>query len=298
MTELTKRIHHYFINPSGDAERIFHGRGRMYPGLDHITIDIYPPVVLVTLFAPPQAELVDEIRTILHQYNQVEALVIQRRYIDKSPSEVVYGIIPNDHIVSERGAKYSITLGQSQNSGLFLDMSEGRKWLNANAYGKRILNLFSFTCSLSVAALKGGATHSVNFDMSKGVLNTGRLNHRINGMNMNNVEFFAYDILKSWGRIKKKGPYDIVIIDPPSFQKGSFVATKDYTKVVRRIADLINPGGIVIASLNSPELGTHFIKDIFSKECPQSQFVTRIENPDTFPDTDSECSLKLMLFSL
>ena len=35
-----------------DAQRIFHGRGGLYPGCEHWTLDAYPPVWLLTCFAP------------------------------------------------------------------------------------------------------------------------------------------------------------------------------------------------------------------------------------------------------
>lgn len=298
MNEVLKAIDKYFLAPSGDAERIFHGRGRCYDGLEGIVIDFYPPAVLITLFSEYPDAMISSIVNSLKSKTRVESVVIQRRYLPKSPSEVIVGSLPSEHVVTERGIKYSVTLGKTQNSGLFLDMASGRKWLRDNAKGKSILNLFSFTCSISAAALIGEAARVVNFDMAKGALNTGRLNHRLNDIDMSRVEFFAHDILKSWGKIRKKGPFDIVVIDPPSFQKGSFVATKDYAKVLRRIPVFTKPGGLVLAALNSPELNTSFIKDIFEKECPQSTFVERIENPVSFPDIDPESSLKLMLFSL
>ena len=298
MSIISAIISAFFEGASGDAERIFHGRGHCYAGVEGLSIDFYPPAVLVTLFCEYRSELIDQIVGDLKKQNVVNSIVIQKRFLPKAPSEVIYGELPENHIVIERGAKYLVELNRTQNSGLFLDMSEGRRWINENAKNKRVLNLFSFTCSISVAALMGNASHVVNYDMARGVLNVGRINHRINDLDMNRVEFFAYDILKSWGRIKKKGPYDLVVIDPPSFQKGSFVAEKDYRKVVRRIAKLLKPKGQVLAALNSPELNTKFILDMFELEAPHLRFIKRIENPNSFPDIDSERSLKLMLFEV
>ena len=34
------------------AQRIFHGRGHAYKNLEHITIDLLDPLILITLFAP------------------------------------------------------------------------------------------------------------------------------------------------------------------------------------------------------------------------------------------------------
>ena len=298
MNIINKIISDFFASTTGDAERIFHGRGQCYDGLDGITIDFYPPVVLITLFYEQLDEIVEQIVFTLEQQQLVSSVVIQKRFLPKAPSTVVYGELPDKHVISERDINYLVKLGETQNSGLFLDMSEGRRWVREHTKNKRVLNLFSFTCSISVAALMGGASHVVNYDMAKGALRVGRENHRINNIDMSRVEFFPYDILKSWGRIKRKGPYDLVIVDPPSFQKGSFIAERDYRKVVRRLAELLNSRGQVLASLNSPELDTKFILDMFEQEFPDLRFVKRINNPVAFLDVNPERSLKLMLFSL
>ena len=59
-------------------------------------------------------------------------------------------------------------------------MKPGRDWLLQNAAGKRVLNLFAYTCSLSVAAIHGGAEEVINLDMASAALATGRKNHQLN----------------------------------------------------------------------------------------------------------------------
>ena len=300
MNEILHNINNFFNKTATDTGRIFHGRGHCYPGQENIVIDFYPPVILITLFAETGDKAIETIVTELKEksYTNIRGIVIQRRYLSQAPCETVFGEIPTNHIVHEGECKFTVRLNHAQNSGLFLDMVSGRLWLKENSQGKRILNLFSYTCSLSVAALHGGAQHVVNIDMSKSELNSGRENHRINDFDMKRVEFFGYDILKSWSRIKKKGPYDLVIIDPPTFQKGSFAATKDYAKIVRRLPQLMPHGGQVLAALNAPDLNTDFIKDIFTLECPEAKFIQRLKNPLSFPEKDPERSLKVLLFEI
>ena len=43
------------------AQRLFHGRGHAYQGLNHITVDWLPPVALITLFAPENTEDIDRL---------------------------------------------------------------------------------------------------------------------------------------------------------------------------------------------------------------------------------------------
>ena len=244
---VTSAVEHHFSQlcaGEAEVERIFHGRGRSFgPDLANIAVDFYPPVALVTLFAHHTDTLVAEVVASLQAQARVEAVVVQLRHLPRSPSEVAYGELPEKgtHVVVENGVKYAVALGRAQNSGLFLDMAEGRRWLKANAKHQRVLNLFSFTCSLSVAALAGGASHVVNVDMAKGALATGRASHRLNGLDRN-AEFLSYNILKSFNNIKKRGPYDIVVIDPPTHQKGSFVAARDYAKVARHVMELLGHG--------------------------------------------------------
>ena len=39
-----------------DAQRIFHGRGGLYPGCEHWSLDVFPPVFVLTSFQPASDE--------------------------------------------------------------------------------------------------------------------------------------------------------------------------------------------------------------------------------------------------
>ncbi|HEY7773271.1 MAG TPA: class I SAM-dependent methyltransferase, partial [Marinagarivorans sp.] len=143
---------------------------------------------------------------------------------------------------------------------------------------------------------EAGADAVVNVDLSRRSLTSGRENHRLNNHDTSKVKFLGVDILKSWGKLKKMGPYDIVIVDPPSFQKGSFVATKDYQKVVKRLPGLLNAGGKVLACLNAPEFTSDYLKHIFTEQAPELAFNQRLEPSDDFPDKDHEQQLKLLVY--
>ena len=54
-------------------------------------------------------------------------------------------------------------------------------------------------------------------------------------------EFQERQVNFNWPEPKKA--YDVIIIDPPTNQRGSFVAEKDYPQVLKRI-----PGGSVCAA--------------------------------------------------
>ncbi len=130
--------------------------------------------------------------------------------------------------------------------------------------------------------------------MSSGALSQGRDNHRLNGLPIDRIRFLKENILKSWGRIRRPGPYDVAIIDPPSYQKGSFVAQSDYGKLVRRIPQLMNPQGDVLMCLNAPELGQDFVAQVVAQECPDCHFVARLIPSPDFPDENPDQQLKLL----
>jgi 23S rRNA (cytosine1962-C5)-methyltransferase len=280
-----------------EFERLFHGRGGTYKGLEALTIDSIDSVLYVALFAPfDQEEALKVMLTELYESKKWEAVIIQKRFERDTPTEVFLGELPETSQATENGIKFKLNHLANQNNGFFPDMKVGRSYVKEHAKGKNILNLFSYTCGFSLAAMSGEAKKVVNVDMSKSVLNTGRENHRINGFDTRSVQFMPYNILKSWSRIKKAGPYDMIIIDPPSFQRGSFEATKDYQKIIKRLTELANETCTVLSCLNSPELDTQFIKDIFEELSPEFVFEKRLDNLDSFPAIDEECSLKNLIF--
>jgi 23S rRNA (cytosine1962-C5)-methyltransferase len=288
----------------GETRRLFHGRGRCWPGLEQLTVDWLQGVVLVSLFKEPPAEQLEALKQQLMtlaqspgwQASGAHTLVLQHRYTLNSDTEWLVGEAIDERTLTEGGLRYRVDLGRKQNNGLFLDMRYGRDWVRANAEGKRVLNLFAYTCGFSVAAIEGGAVHVVNLDMSRAALSRGRDNHRLNGHDMSKVTFLGHELFKSWGKVKSTGPYDLVIIDPPSFQKGSFLLTKDYQRVVRRLPELLSENGTVLACMNDPALGSDFLIDGVTRDAPGLRFVQRLDNPPEFPDADTECGLKALVF--
>jgi len=285
-------------SPGHDACRIFHGRGGLYPGCEHLSLDWYAPVWVLTSFAPLADADLQAVQAALALRPEPLNWVLQIRHAGQGQSEtrLMAGSVPEPHVVTEQGAQYRVHVLKGQNHGLFLDMACGRRWLREQAPNRRVLNLFAYTCAFSVAALQGGATEVVNVDMAAGALAIGQQNHQLNGLS--GARFLAHDLFKSWGKVKRMGPYDIVVADPPSYQKGSFVAHKDYARVVRRLPELLAPGGQALLCLNAPELPEQFLRDLVVTEAPDLHFVQRLENPAVFADVDPQRALKVMLFEL
>ncbi|MFZ2968613.1 MAG: class I SAM-dependent methyltransferase [Sulfuricurvum sp.] len=278
--------------------RLFHGRGHAYGAYPFLTVDSVDTVLFAVLFDHDDAEdaLIAMLNDLYTQEKKWEAFILQRRYLPSSPSTLLAGSLPPQTYAIEKGLKYHVAFQNAQNIGFFPDMKIGREFVACHAQGKNVLNLFAYTCTFSVVALHAGATSVVNVDMNKNVLSLGRENHRLNGIETTNVQFMPYNILTSWSRIRKAGPYDLIIIDPPSFQKGSFAATHDYVKIIRRLHELAAQECIVLSALNAPELGSDFIKTLFQENVPEFGYVKRLENLASFPDIEEERGLKNLVF--
>ena len=289
-----------------DAQRIFHGRGGLYPGCSHWVLDAFPPVLVLTSFqAVSEDELAQVGQALVARWAQLcpgESLnwVFQSRHAGEPETRLMAGSVPEPHVVTEHGARYRVHVLKGQNHGLFLDMAEGRRWvreLAQNSPGLQVLNLFAYTCAFSVVALQAGAKQVVNVDMSHGAMAIGQQNHQLNGLSTG-ASFLAHDIFKTWGKISRSGPYDLVVVDPPSYQKGSFVATKDYSRLMRRLPELLKPGGHALLCLNAPELGIAFLQDQMQAAAPELRFVHRLPNPEVFADVSAERSLKVLVYQL
>lgn len=295
--------------PGPEAKRLFHGRGGRHPGFEHLTLDWYPPCLLLTSFerALDDGELAE--LAALFAAQGVSNWLYQGRQVggDERPlTRLMAGSVPEPHEVEEDGARYAVHLLRGQNHGLFLDMADGRRYVRrfcAAHPGARVLNLFAYSCAFSVAALQGGARDVVNVDMSPGALQLGRHNHALNGLPVigqrgaqQGASFLAHDLFKSWGKLIRGGPYELVIADPPSFQKGSFVATKDYARLMRRLPELLAPGGEALICLNSPKLGPDWLQAQMAEQAPTLRFVQRLANPAVFADIDEARSLKVLVY--
>ena len=287
------------LNTTNEFKRVFHGRGGLFDGWRHLSIDSIDNILSVALYFEEdnENELIEMLKEFVSSCHAYDTLVVQRRYIKGAPSEVLLGSIREDLYIVENGMKLKLNLLNNKNNYYFADMKNGREFVRQNAKDKTVLNLFSYTCAFSVAAKFGGAKTVVNVDMSKGALKVGMANHSLNNLDPRGVSFLPYNILKSFSSLKKKGPYDLIIIDPPTFQRGSFEATKDYEKIIKKLPQLASEDCTLLACLNSPELTSEFIIELIEKFAPSFKYEKRLENLDEFRSLDEDRSLKNLVFT-
>ncbi|MBK26412.1 MAG: SAM-dependent methyltransferase [Halobacteriovorax sp.] len=263
-----------------EAKRLFHGRGQN----QNYNIDYFPPYVVVDSFVDFDEAQKKEIIT---KFPEAEGVFYRNRK-KREEFTALAGKIPSKHLLIENDLKYEISFEGNQNIGFFMDMKPGRELIQNLSKDKTVLNLFSYTCSFSVAAKAGGCKKVVNVDMKKSFLKTGERNHQLNNLS-GNVQYLSYEIMKSLSGLQKKGPWDIIVVDPPSQQK-SFNLEKDYPKLLKRASDWLSSGGHLLACINSPFHQSEFLIN----NCPDLKVSKVLYG--AFEEADLESGLKMVLF--
>lgn len=159
--------------------------------------------------------------------------------------------------VFEYGVKFKVNLIDYLDTGLFLDHRETRRHVALCCRGKRVLNLFAYTCSFSVHAAVAGAIYTKSVDLSNTYTAWGRDNFILNGIPAENHPIIREDyakFLKSALNAKEK--YDMIIIDPPTISRSKkmdemFDVQIDYIDLIKNGLKLLDQGGVIFFSTNS-----------------------------------------------
>ena len=167
-------------------------------------------------------------------------------------------------VVNEQPFKFWVNLERYLDTGLFLDHRPLRQHLLKTTAGKSVLNLFSYTCSLSVAAATGGATVT-SIDMSRTYLDWGMENFVINDLDPKAHRFIQADVLKELQHmIEANVKFDVIILDPPSFSNSKRMEEdldidRDHPILIRDCMKLLNQEGTLYFSTNKRKFEIHRI---------------------------------------
>ena len=132
--------------------------------------------------------------------------------------------IKNSWIINYKDMAFNLKLMNFKHTGLFPEQAANWNFIREKLHGtknKKVLNLFAYTGAATIAALKEGAS-VVHVDSSKGMVTWAKENIVLNNLQDKNVRYIVDDVIKFVKReIRRGNKYDGIIMDPPSFGKGS-----------------------------------------------------------------------------
>ena len=246
----------YYQDDLTTAFRLFNQEGDGFGGL---TVDLYGDYAVFSWYN----SYVYQIRkVILEAFSQIFPEVlgtyekIRFKGLDYESAHVYGQEAPDFFTVLENGVLYQVFMNDGLMTGIFLDQHEVRGSLVYGlAMGKSLLNMFSYTAAFSVAAAMGGASQTTSVDLAKRSRELSQAHFQVNGLSTDNHRFIVMDVFEYFKYAKRKGlTYDVIVLDPPSFarnKKQTFSVAKDYHKLISQSLEILNPGGIIIASTNA-----------------------------------------------
>lgn len=148
--------------------------------------------------------------------------------------------IPESWQIHYKMLTFNLKLMGFKHTGLFPEQAYNwdiiiDKIKNANREVK-VLNLFAYTGGASVAALSAGAS-VVHVDSSRGMVDWAKENVKSSGLEDKPIRYIVDDVKKFVKReIRRGNKYDIIIMDPPSFGRGS---SKEVWDIEKDLYDLV-----------------------------------------------------------
>ena len=152
------------LRPAQDATtafRLVHGEADGWPGA---AVDLYADWAVLHLYddAPGlEEEAADALMacglTGVYVKRRPRQANVVTEHAALAPAEPIRGRpAPTSLLVREHGLPFAVRLGDGLSTGLFLDQRDNRRRVRQRSGGASVLNLFSYTCGFTVAAVAGG----------------------------------------------------------------------------------------------------------------------------------------------
>ncbi len=207
-------------------------------------------------------------------------------------SGVLAGSEPPDRVeIDENGYRYLVEIKRGHKTGFYLDQRENRKKAQAYVAGAEVLNLFSFSGSFAVSALKARAKSVVNVDSSADALQLAKENLHLNGLDVNDADFVEADVFSYLRQLRaEQRTFDVIVADPPKLaqtQSQLERAARAYKDLNLVALQILRPGGYLMtfscSGLISPDL---FQKIVFGAALDagrDAQIVERLSQASDHP---------------
>ena len=231
--------------------RLVHGEGDRLPGL---IVDIYGETAVMQAHSVgmhyARHQIAQSLQRILGKsvtqvYYKSETTLPYKANLEELDGPLL-GNASNNNVAVENDLRFHIDWLRGQKTGFFIDQRENRLLLQHYSNKRHVLNMFCYTGSFSVYALRGGAQEVVSVDSSAKAIDLTNANVALNYPNCDHHKAYAEDAFKFLD--KADDAYDLIVLDPPAFAKHKEAvrnALKGYTRLNLQAMRKIKRGGIL-----------------------------------------------------
>ncbi len=265
------------FNFNSNAYRLINSEGDMFPG---VIVDVYNNCIVIKPQIRAIEYLLDRIVGAIRKIFPDSRVYLKRdeRAARIERLEMVSGYLVGEgdgtEIIEENGIKFIVDYERGQKTGFYLDQRENREIIPELSMGKRVLNLFSYTGSFSLYAIRAKAMEVVSVESSAYAIELAKRNLELNRKNFSGagresyVEWVKDDVMDFLMGIDE-GYYDIIIVDPPPFarKRGELKgAIRGYSELNYRVTKKIRPGGFILTFSCSGVVSREIFRNIISRQ--------------------------------
>lgn len=187
--------------------------------------------------------------------------------------------LPKSWKITVKDISFQISPTDFGHMGVFPEHSHFWPWIQEKITAAkrpiRVLNLFAYSGGATMAAAKAGAS-VCHVDASKGMVTYARENARLNHLENAPIRWIVDDVQKFLTReIRREQFYDAIILDPPSFGRGSrgevFKIERDIIDILLLCKKLLSPNPLfLILTCHTPGLTPLTLQNIIVQNLPTS----------------------------
>jgi 23S rRNA (cytosine1962-C5)-methyltransferase len=161
-------------------------------------------------------------------------------------SGILRGNTPSQNEIEIDGVRFEIDLLRGQKTGFYLDQKQNYGIVAGYARDRRVLDCFTNQGAFALACAHGGAADVTGVEESSENIAAAKRNAARNQLTVRWIEQDVFQFLRA--AQKAEAPYDLVVLDPPSFTKtksGLRDALRGYRELHMRAFKLLSKDGLL-----------------------------------------------------
>lgn len=188
---------------------------------------------------------------------------------------VSHNKLPKSWTILHSGVEFKIAITDFGHLGVFPE--HGDLWDSMRPLIQkkcRVLNLFAYSGGVTMAAAQEGA-EVCHLDASKGMVDWARENAKLNRLEKAPIRWIVDDAIKFLSRELKRGSfYDGIVLDPPTFGRGSkgevFKIERDIMPLLELCSQLLSKKPLfVIFSCHTPGFTPIVMRHLLGQTMPK-----------------------------